>query len=257
MNRALSISIVIALATVSPAVAHDPPGTPNFSCQAIPEWLVHDYVAADGLLLQDVSDNNLQECGTTHGFFVAGNLECDELEYRLGLGPGHPAWELLCNTDRPADYDGDMEFAVGGALLAVENGDGWSRGSLVCIGTYGHHGSYVQIEDEVFRGVLFSVGADASARPPPAGEPDCGDGVIRACDPRPDPTGNPLLDSVVDILGSAGCNPGDHRVTCMDACYVPFGPGADGTYTVWVHPTFGGGYGGTPTGASRGHVRTN
>jgi hypothetical protein len=236
------------------ALAHDDqggPGTPDFTCQTPAEWQVHDYGSGPALL--GVSDNNLEECGTTYGLFIAGTPECRNLEEE-GLD-GTLLYTLLCQTDRPADYDGDLEFALGGALLAVESGDGATSGSIVCLGTLGHHGNTVYVDDQVFgSNVAFTVGADASIPGTvPPGEPDCGDNVTRPCEPSNSGLG-PVVDAILDLLQTGNCNPDDHRVTCLGSCAVPFGPGAEGTYIVWIHPTAAGGPGGSPTGASHGHV---
>lgn len=215
---------LLALLALPLAVAHDDllgPGTPDLSCQTPAEWRVHDYAPpAQADTLAAVDDGNIEECGTTFGF-TTGAQECRELEDRYNLGPGDAVWELVCNTDRPLDFDGDFEFAVGGALLSVESGDGATSGSLVCYGALGHHpaGGPVRVQDNLVNPVAFSVGADASLLPPPPGMPDCGDGTIVPCP-------------------GFGCNPDDHLHSCPiqnnGVCNVPFGPGADGAYYVFV-----------------------
>jgi hypothetical protein len=221
----LTLLLVFLLAAAPIGLAHTDqggPGTPDTSCQSPSEWQVHDYAPPaqfDALL--GIRDGNLEECGTTYGF-SRGAQECREMEDRFGFGPGNLLWEMSCNTDEPADYDGDFEFALGGALLAVDNGDGQTFGSLVCYGTLGHHGSVITVVDKVLNPVAFSVGADASLVPPPPGEPDCGDGTISPCGSSPGPT----------------CNPNDHLLSCPiqrnGTCTVDFGPGADGAYYVFV-----------------------
>jgi hypothetical protein len=263
MNGKLLIALSLALAAAPFAIAHDPAGTPDFTCQTPAEWLVHDYAGANGRTVADISDNNLDECGTTYGLFIAGAPECYELETRFNAqdpaSPLHLLWVLLCATDRPADYDGDLEFALGGALLAVESGaTPTGAGSQACLGTEGHHNSHVWVEDVVYgTNVAFTVGADASLVPPPpeTGELDCGDNVTRPCTP-PNSGLGAEVDAVLALLQTGNCNVNDHLVTCLSVCDVTFGPGADGTYTVWVHPTVNGGDLGTPTGASLGHVKT-
>jgi hypothetical protein len=255
MQRKLfRILIAASLALAPLALAHDDqggPGTPDFTCQTPEEWQVHDYAGANGRTVADISDNNLEECGTTYGLFIAGTPECRNLEEE-GLDDT-PLYTLICETDRPADYDGDLEYAIGGALLAVESGDGETSGSIVCLGTLGHHGDTIAVDDQIFgTNVAFTVGADASLVPVP-GEPDCGDNVTRPCQP-PNSGLGALVDAILALLQTGNCNPNDHLVTCIGSCAVPFGPGAEGTYVVWVHPTTAGGPGGTPTGASHGHV---
>ena len=253
----MRLLVAASLAMAPFAFAHSPAGTPDFTCQTPDEWDTHDYAGANGRTVAFISDNNLEECGTTYGLFVAGTPECRRLEDQGAADPSsplHALWLLLCQTDRPADYDGDLEFALGGALLAVESGDGQTSGSLVCLGTLGHHSNTISVDDEVFgTNVAFTVGADASLVPPVPGEPDCGDNVTRPCEPNNSGLG-PTVDAVLDLLNTGTCNPNDHRVLCVDTCAVPFGPGAEGTYVVWVHPTLNAGPGGTPTGASHGHV---
>ena len=251
------LALVVGAAVAPLSHAHEPAGTPDFTCQTPDEWEVHDYAAAHGWSVAGVSDNNLEECGTTYGVFVAGTPECRELETRFDAqdpsSPVHALWLLLCQTDRPADYDGDMEFAIGGAVVAVDGGDGATYGSLACLGTPAHHGNVVSVKDEVFTDVAFTVSADASLVPPLPGEPDCGDGVHQPCTSSAAATGL-AVDAIPDLLGAGTCNPNDRRILCLNVCTVPFGPGADGMYLVHVHPTVAAGPDGTPTGASHGHI---
>ena len=260
-STSMHLIVAASLALAPFAFAHTDqfgPGTPDYTCQTPAEWQVHDYAAAtNSRLVTGISDNNLEECGTTYGLFIAGAPECRELETRLGANdPGSPLhilWVLLCDTDRVADYDGDMEFAIGGALLAVNDGDGQTSGSLVCLGTVGHHGSTVSVEDQFFgTNVGFTVGADASLLVLP-GEPDCGDRVIYPCT-KPNSGLGPEVDLVLNLLVNVPCNPNDHLLRCHAVCTAPFGVGANGAYYVMVHPTLDGGPGGAPTGASNGHV---
>lgn len=255
-SRRTCLTLAATLALAPLALAHTDqggPGTPNHHCQTPVEWAVHDYASPNRYRLTGVSDNNLEECVATYGGTQGGTPECRELVDRFGMGPGNPVWELLCHTDRPGNFDGDYEFALGGALLAVEDGDGATSGSIVCLGMIGHHGITIDIYDQIFGdNVAFSVGADASL--PGAvlpGEPDCGDGVVQPC-------GSPFpgFATAPDVLYAPGaaCNPDDHLVQCWDVCTVPFGPGANGTYVIWVYATTNGGPRGEPTGASLGHI---
>lgn len=264
MQRKLTLAtLALALMAAPVTFAHTDgggPGTPDFTCQRDPaEWQVHDYAGANGRTVTSVADYNLEECGTTYGLFIAGNPECREIEDRLGQGPGSPLWELFCNTDRPADYDGDLEHAVGGAVLASVDGDGETYGALVCLGTEGHHlpGASIYADDEVFADVVLRIGADASIPGTvPPGEPDCGDGANRPCGDPATWTGDATVDGLINEALNGACNPDDHQVVCLNGCAPPFGPGIDGTYTVWVGPSLNGNHG-NPTGASHGHIYTD
>lgn len=121
---------------------------------------------------------------------------------RDGSQPAPPAPGVLCPHG-----DGHKEFAQGGAVLAVLSGDGVTYGSIVCYGQTAHHPAYgpVSVSDVVLgASVPFMVGADTVDLTPPTTGPDCGDFQV------------------------------DEEVDCVGSCTVPFLPGADGTYQVFV-----------------------
>ena len=208
-------------------------GVPNVTCQSPSEWATHDYGApATGVLVFLPQDGNLEDCG---------------------------------------GYDGDTEFAYGGAYLVSVSGDGSTGGGLACYGTLGHHpqGETVTVTDASGLSVAFTVTADATdpLSPVPPGEVDCGDGVVQPCDPTPpgpstlpQPVGGAV--DMVDALlyssfngGGTTCTVGDVRKPCLIRCALDFAPGADGAYVVFVGPSLTGSNG-EPTGATYGHVCT-
>ena len=271
MNRSILIALAIALVTPLAAIA-DPSvlGVPDYTCQTPSEWRTHDYGApANGYLVTGVSDNNLEGCGTTYGSFLAGQPECRLLQSQVpGItDPSHPFYPLyvrLCLTDRPADYDGDMEYAQGGAYLVADSGNGSTYGGLACTGTFGHHlvGGTVYVTDLAFPEVAFILAADFSgplSPPPLPGSPDCGDGLIEPCwrVPRSGEDGSAATSSATGpswVFLPYSCNPLDRAKPCLDRCTANFHPGSNGAYIVFVGPTEDGGRSGGPTGASQGHV---
>lgn len=115
-------------------------------------------------------------------------------------------------------YDGHDEYAIGGAwLLACESfcGDsGLGGGSSGCYGTFADHPTFptVHVYDYV-AGELglttgFTVAADYVSASPVLGT-DCGDFEA------------------------------DYAIGCVDVCTVPFPPGLDGSYQVFVSGTEG------------------
>ena len=268
MNKTLLIALAVALVTPFAAIA-DPDvfGIPDVTCQSPAEWRLHDYgpPATDNLVFLP-QDGNLDDCGTRYVF----GANCGEV--RPFVPPiAYPTLEqFLCQTDLPADWDGDSEWAVGGGWLASNSGDGVTYGSIACLGIEGHHpsGGFITVTDAVLPQVNFSVTADYwdPGNPLPQGGTDCGDGSVEPCDPTPPPPStqpfpvNVVVDSVNVLLHGllngpyVTCNPLDQVLDCLDHCVIPFGPGADGSYTVFVGPTLSGGPDRTPTGATLGHI---
>lgn len=176
MDKRFLLALATVLVAASPTFAHQPGGTKNY-CEDYDERVVHDYgPPATGLAVFLRQD---------------GNLLSD------------------CDGDTVlADFDEHSEFALGGAWLSVDSGDGNTGGSVICLGESGHHPRFgpISVEDMVL-GVStpFVVTADReNLHPPPPGEPDCGDFEVKA------------------------------RQECTGACTVSFPPGLDGTYVVYV-----------------------
>ena len=227
MNRTILMALALALVAPLGAFAdQNVLGIPDVNCQTPPDWRTHDYgPPATGYLVFNPTD---------------GNAGC---------------------PSPPPVFDGDFEYANGGGWLIAQSGDGVSSGGIACWGVVGHHpvGGSVYVTDAVFPDVVFTVAADFSALAPPL-TPDCGDGAIEPCPPPPSslpPPVGPAVDTVNAILrGVLGtsCNPLDMSQACLNRCAVPFPPGSDGAYVVFVGPTTNGGPAGTPTGATQGHI---
>ena len=278
MNRTILVALAAALVMPMPTFA-DPNvyGFPDFSCQAPAGWMLHDYGApATGSVVGLPYDGNFDPACPYQRLplFNPNDEPCLTL-----WTTNSAAWHTACATNRPAPYDGDMEWLVGGANLASESGDLVTYGSLVCYGTEGHHapGSVLRVDDATFDPVAFTVTADYTdpAHPVPPFEADCGDNAIRPCGgpPPPPPWMPPPVAEAVRAVNEAihgltnpgaGCTPGDVAKTCMtwDAggpvappCLLDFPPGIDGAYVVFVGPSQAANNG-LPTGASVGHVWT-
>ena len=178
MNKSYLLAIAAALMAAPLAFAHEPVGTLRNYCEDPSEWTTHDYgPPGDGHLIALGSD---------------GNLVGD------------------CNGDTiPADYDGHLEWALGGGWLAADSGDGVTGGSIVCHGEHAHHPQFgpISVFDAVQGATLtFWVAADTINLVPPTdpSEPNCGD-----------------FES-------------DEGASCTNACTVTFLCGLDGTYQVYV-----------------------
>lgn len=115
-----------------------------------------------------------------------------------------------CNGDGlTLDYDGHSEWGVGGARLLADNAGAPYAGAMACYGETAHHGIFPQlwVFDETYPAfVMFAVGVDKInlVGPDPTTGIDCGDQVD------------------------------DAAIYCMDVCSVPFGPGIDGAYHIYV-----------------------
>lgn len=121
-----------------------------------------------------------------------------------------------CDGDGGLDSDGHLDFAVGGAfLLACDArcGDGSGDGARACYGMDADHRTapLVRVVDEALgEGALFTVSADlVDLAAPMPGVPRCGDFEA------------------------------DATQRCLGACVVPFRPGLDGAYVVYVQGTAG------------------
>lgn len=212
------------LALAPSALAHDPPG-PVLACEA--ETAYHDYVGSTerpffGPALALVADGSVEPCD-----------------------PADPASRL--------DYDGDLDVGLAATRLFVLTGDGVGNGVAACHGaaSTGHHSDFVQAWDEGGFGPSLVVTADAS-RIPPLDGPDCGDGYLEPCDLTPaERKSNPFPYSVVKdialnvlraLFGPDGalCSMDDRRADFLahpsapSGGWIPFPPGADGTYLVEV-----------------------
>ena len=248
-------------------------GVPDLTCQDEAEWSLHDYgPAATGSLVAFPQDGNIEPvCANGVSTWLDhDSQECADLE-----AANPTAHQALCHDPRPAPFDGDLEWAMGGGWLAAESGDGVTSGSIACWGIEGHHfpGSIVYVNDITGLPVAFTVTADFTdpASPVPPDGPDCGDNVIQPCDPSPpqpadlDPpldSLNPVIDTVNGVLyelfnsPGATCTVGDVSKPCLVRCVLDFAPGIDGVYTVFVGPTLTGGSDGGPTVATAGHIAT-
>ena len=226
MNRLYAaLAMAAALVAVPFALGHEPAGTPDRFCTGPTN--VHDYGApATRGYFGSLMDGNLEDCGHTSIPDVVGLClqdpppgsmcdECDGQELP-------PAWCELMSADLPADWDGEREYARGGAVLVSADPYG-----SYCWQTTPHHAvtPTVYAEDVLLgRDVGILVMTDA-ARPSPAEDP-CGDGIHEECDDE-DPAEVP----------GVTCNPDDRSVEGTGhGTYVPFMPGDDGAYRVYVGP---------------------
>ena len=180
MNKTYVAALALLLLGAPLAFAHAPlSGTPKNYCEDPSEWNVHDYgPPATGLLAirpPIISDGNI-------------------------LGD--------CNGDGvPADFDGHSEFALGGAWLMADSGDGSTGGSVACYGEVAHHpffGQFWAFDDVFGAGIPFTVASDTLNEVDPGTVPDCGDFTT------------------------------DNHHTCFGMCIVTFPPGLDGAYIVYV-----------------------
>ena len=233
-------------------------GIPDHTCQGPGEWNVHDYgPVVTGTAPPVARDGNLEECR------VGAWLE-PEGDACMALDDGGLVHQMACASDRPADFDGDAEYAAGGAILVADSGDGSTYGGLACLDTAGHHpqAGRVSVIDASGLVVPFTVSADHAnpTLPRVPDQIDCGDGVIQPCDAEP-PAGSNLpspastaVDAVSGILWSLTedvCTSGDTSVVCRGSCVVEFSPGANGAYVVIIGS--GGDEGPAPL-ATQGHV---
>ena len=270
-----TLLIVLSLTIAAPLAFADPDvyGVPDLGCQSPAEWRTHDYGAPEtGAGDYLPQDGNTEPCpyGTGTWLDPAGD-EC----FILGSEPETTrAHRALCVDRRPyANFDGDFEWAMGGAWLASRSGDGVTSGSLACWGVEAHHPveGTVTVTEAIAPNVFFTVIADypspliPSHIPPGSGGPDCGDGLLQPCDPTP-PESSTLLfpaDVVVDAVSmllhgllnepDVTCNPWDQQIDCLNSCTVPFGPGQDGGYHVLVRPSLTADAG-VPSVATVGHI---
>ena len=263
MNRTILMALAIALVAPLGALADQGTyGTAQTNCQTLAEMRTHDYAApATGNIVFNPQDGNLNSfCPNGRGSTILSPAD----EPCLTQIPNPSLlWTTLCGPHL-VPYDGDLEWAQGGGWLIALTGDGVTNGGLACWGTEGHHpvqGS-IYVYDQVFPNVDFTVAVDWSDPGAPA--PDCGDGVVRPCDPTPPEPSNapPPLNGAIDelnrilyeLFNSPGttCTLGDYRLTCMNHCTPDFPPGADGAYTVFVGR--GVDANGVPIGATVGHI---
>ena len=243
MNKTFLLVVAAAFLVAPLAMAHTPAGTPDRFCTGPTK--THDYGApATGRLIWNYQDGNLQECGTTQEFQIAQICVDDAIpESCIPVcenGPVSNELQTLCDSDRTADWDRDLEYAVGGGVFAAVE-----PASVDCWDIPAHHGSSTGItvwaEDVVFLGdVTVSVTSDWARADDPT-QPECGDNVTEVCDPTdpaevPGVTCNPLDQAVRGIPPATGLVAG-------------FGPGQDGVYNIFVGP-------GT-AGSSQGHIWSN
>ena len=245
MNK-LYMALVVAVAFVAAplALAHNPAGTPDRFCTG--PGKVHDYGTSSGNLIFNYQDGNLQECGYTPIF--DGTIEDLEGNEVADLcDPIRP----ICDADRTADWDHELEYANGGAVFAARD-----PASTDCWDIPAHHLEFptIWVQDNVFGGWMdFFVTTDYAPTGQDALFP-CGDNVSDWCDPT-DPA------EVPDVT----CNPRDQEQYCpapawpgawplteddppqpanpllppppfptYPGCSIPFPAGQDGAYNVFI-----------------------
>lgn len=114
-SRSLLWGIWLAILFLVPAAgAHDPPGLPDTSCTG--PSMVHDYagVAPPPPAPIVVDDFNLEECGYKPAY--------------KWFPPCDGIYSPPCDSDMPADPDGEAEFGFGGGIL-----DGGHHSNTVCV----------------------------------------------------------------------------------------------------------------------------
>ena len=252
MNTLFATLTALALVALPLALAHNPAGTPDRFCTG--PTLLHDYgpmtsaapertlagvaesaatvdtdlssvasspnrephaetppASNEGPIMIQAINGNLEECGTTGGipFYLYEDLPAS-------------VRDRVPNPDRTADYDGEPEYAPGGAVFAAQD-----PASTICYNIPAHHGlsPIITAEDIAQIQVSFFVVSDWA----PTGQDAfffCGDGLADPCDPT-----NPT--EVPDVT----CNPRDQQIFCTGSCAVPFPPGQDGIYfAIMVQP---------------------
>ena len=230
MSRSHLSIILISMLAAPFALAHDPAGTPDRFCTGPTQ--VHDYGAGPGNLITNHQDGNLQECGTTQELNV--RQLCVDVKSETGeplvcvpLCDLNPALESVCHLDRGADWDHELEYANGGAVLAAQD-----PAATHCWDIPAHHDlNPVVYADDLVLGsaVLLTVVSDWARADDPT-QPECGDNLTEVCDPA-DPAEVP----------NVTCNMLDQAARGTGAGVVAgFGPGQDGTYHIFVGPGTGG-----------------
>lgn len=218
MTKTSLMLIAVAMLTAPLVLAHQPMGTPKNYCEYPGwEWREHDYGPAGTIdVLGPPIDGNLGgDCDP--GFSLGPYTPCGAiyLDRPLDSDPG------ICPAplNLPfADRDGHSEYASDGAWLLSANG-----ASSYCFGESGHHPAYPQVEVYDFllgAGVVFVVGADTTDDTIPR------DAVYYAANSLP--TGGSCGDGIDDVW-----------IVCVGVCWVPFPPGLDGSYHVYVEGTVG------------------
>lgn len=148
----------------------------------------------------------------------AGDCTPDPGTHTYGPGTGVPrvardtnVWSDCDGDGIPGGYDGHRDYALGGAMLTAALSPGCNDGDVVDHSPF----PYVQVSDDIL-GMLslstpFTVATDTVNNLPPLdpGAPNCGDGEV------------------------------DFSAHCLDACWVGFPPGLDGTYHVIVQASSG------------------
>ena len=220
MNRIFLTIVAASLLAVPLALAHEPAGTPDRFCTG--PTLTHDYGAGPGNLIWNYQDGNLQECGYTATFDgTITDLEGNEVADLCD--PIRP----ICDADRTADWDHELEYANGGAVFAARD-----PASTDCWDIPAHHSEFPTVyAKDVVLGSSVEVAVTSNWAPTGLdAQFPCGDNVVDPCDPT-----NPA--EVPDVT----CNPRDQRVRGNGSgTPVPFSAGQDGAYDVFVGPGFGG-----------------
>ena len=186
MNKSYLLALAAALLAAPLTMATHAPaglGLPKITCEDPSIWNNHEYwVPSTGFAVFLLTDGNLEDC------------DGDTI---------------------PADFDDHSEFALGGAWLMVDSGDGVTDGSLACYGEAGHHptfGPFTVVDAVIGAATPFLVASDTENLVPPTdpAEPDCGDFTT------------------------------DNSTQCVGTCTVTFTAGIDGTYILYVGDLLGG-----------------
>lgn len=239
MNRTILLFAAMLVA-VPAAFAHDPPGRVT-TCQ-LGGGAYHDYLTPSVGSI-GYADGNTEDC--VDRSIVLSDLACAVLaRYNVPRSPPCGA----SGIDRPGyDADGEPDYGYGGAILLAEEGDGATHGVVACHGppATAHHpaGGAVYALDVQGFGPRFRVLADGASD-------DCGNGFITPCAEPPAPSGHPYPANVAEdevnmmlwAVFNEDCDPLDHAIDFASAAggpsggVVPFAPGADGAYLVFIMP---------------------
>lgn len=145
---------------------------------------------------------NITQDQNVHDYAVAG--VSPSAYFVLGFIDGNVD---RCHPSAPVtDSDGHSEYAFGGAVLLADDAAFPAGGAMACYGEVAHHpiNPTIWVFDHIWpSNVLFMVGADTINSGIPS-VPECGDGFD------------------------------DVSTYCVDHCTVPFGPGLDGAYHVYM-----------------------
>jgi len=260
--RLLRILTAAALLLLPTVVAHTPPGPKNF-CEQWSDLAQHDYWTSGAFATVPDHGGAGQAWLYLHSNAVYGDAAPNHL-----TGPWDGNLATDCNADTvPADYDRHKEFAIGGAVLAADNGGvyasgtwtGASWGSQACLGEDADHTpqTTITVTDAATGGAVgVSVTADYARDAVPA---DAGPDHIRG-------TGDDTIcgDHVIEPCGAGGinqvtCNVNDKGIDCpplpigtpSNSCTPGFNAGQNGAYEVLVWSSANAAH---PGSATTGHI---